>query len=440
LDIERTDEQIDDVPVDLLDQDEIADAPDEPDEASQAPSPAGETTPRTGGRWGDAIGEARKAELQALLATWDADHGERPGPFARVRLSGADVFWLAIRALAGPKGDPGRAEERLRRAAEDDQARAGLKLSNLLLRRADLRQAHLEGAILPRAHLMGANLRGAHLQRAHLRAASLEGASLVNTRLQRADLSGANLRGADLRGAAFDKATRLNGIRLDGATIDQGLIENAAIGAVEWGQITALGGERLADRRHKYTVSPTGGRGQRGRRKRAAERTFEYRAASRTYRALSIALRAQALNASAARFRYRALVMARKAQFHEAAFALVSRRLLSAPRAFALWLLSYLLGATTGYGEFLGRLVVTYLLAIGVFTAALLAVAGLPLSWESLRDALVFSLTAFHGRGSPPPGLAPTAALATLSSVEGIVGLVVEGLLIGVIVNKLTKD
>jgi len=427
------DDQLDDVAMDIPDEDEGA------DETAQAP-PAGETAPRAGGRWGDAIGEARKAELQALQEAWGADHDERSGPFAGVRLSGADVFWLAVRAVAGPKGDPGRAEERLRRAREDERARAGLKLSSLLLRRADLRQAHLEDAVLPRARLDGANLRDAHLQRAHLRVASLAGASLVNAHVQRADLSGANLRGADLRGAAFDKATRLNGARLDGATIDQGFIENATIGAVEWGQVAALGGERLADRRHKYTASPAGGRDQRGRRKRAAERTFEYRAAARAYRALSIALRAQALNASAARFRYRALVMARKAQFHEAAAVLASRRLLSAPRAFARWLLSYLLGAVTGYGEYLGRLVATYLLVIGVFTATLFAVAGLSFTWENARDALVFSLTAFHGRGSPPPGLAPSDALSALTGVEGVVGLVIEGLLVGVIVNKLTRD
>jgi uncharacterized protein YjbI with pentapeptide repeats len=406
------------------------------------PAPPGASARRAAGSWGESIGEQRQAELQALQQSWEQDHDDRRGPFAGVQLTGADVFWLAARTLAGPKGNLSRAEERLRAATQNEQARAGLKLSGLNLQRADLRQARLQGAMLPRARLDGANLREAHLQRAHLRVATLESVSLVNAHLQRADLSGANLRGADLRGATFDKTTRLNGIRLDGATIDQAFIESAAIGAVEWSHVAALGGELLARRRHKYAAEPPSGRnrGQRGRRKRATERTFEFRAASRTYRALSLALRAQALNANAARFRYRSLVMARKAQYFEALAALGSRRFLSAPHLFGRWLLSYLLGAVTGYGEYLGRLVATYLLAIGVFTGALFVMAHLPLSWESLRDALVFSLTSFHGRGSPPPSLAPSSTLSALSSVEGIVGLVIEGLLIGVIVNKLTRD
>ncbi len=64
-------------------------------------------TETTGDRWGDPISEQRQAELQGYLDRWAAetDHGERAGPFEFaglsydewecLKLTGADVFWLA---------------------------------------------------------------------------------------------------------------------------------------------------------------------------------------------------------------------------------------------------------------------------------------------------------------------------------------------------------
>jgi hypothetical protein len=49
-------------------------------------------------KWGDPISEERQDKLQQLLDVWnapDAEHGIRRGPFYRVELSAADVFWLA---------------------------------------------------------------------------------------------------------------------------------------------------------------------------------------------------------------------------------------------------------------------------------------------------------------------------------------------------------
>jgi flagellar motor protein MotB len=84
-------------------------------------------------RWGDAISDARKAELQAILDAWnapDADHGNRKGPFDQVALSGADVFWLA---------------NQVRKGGDD--------VPDLHSERASPFEAHLEGADLERAHL-----------------------------------------------------------------------------------------------------------------------------------------------------------------------------------------------------------------------------------------------------------------------------------------------
>ena len=55
---------------------------------------------KIGTSWGDDISQVRKAELDAIVAAWEAetDHGDRKGPFDTnsgssygVRLSAADV-------------------------------------------------------------------------------------------------------------------------------------------------------------------------------------------------------------------------------------------------------------------------------------------------------------------------------------------------------------
>jgi hypothetical protein len=76
----------------------------------------------TGYRWGDPISEGRQAQLEAKLKEWEtaADHGERAGPFDggpfRIRLTGADVFYLAACALAGSFGGIAPAQQALRKA------------------------------------------------------------------------------------------------------------------------------------------------------------------------------------------------------------------------------------------------------------------------------------------------------------------------------------
>jgi uncharacterized protein YjbI with pentapeptide repeats len=89
-----------------------------------------------------------------------------------VRFKGADVFWLAVRALAGLEGDRAEAEARLRTEGPGDGRR--IDLSNLHLEGANLRNAQLEGAILHLAHLEGSDLHRAHLDHARLGGAHLE--------------------------------------------------------------------------------------------------------------------------------------------------------------------------------------------------------------------------------------------------------------------------
>jgi hypothetical protein len=83
----------------------------------------------------------RQVELQGMLDAWnapDANHAERKGPFDKVEITGAEVFWLAERS--GP-------------VEYDPLPGADLTLPNLHLEGASLRVAHLEQADVGGAHL-----------------------------------------------------------------------------------------------------------------------------------------------------------------------------------------------------------------------------------------------------------------------------------------------
>jgi hypothetical protein len=80
-------------------------AAEEPTSTPEPPAP----------KWGDPVSEERQAELQGIIDAWDtpdAEHGDRQGPFDRVRLSGADASWLAERVRQpGKLGVPGPVPE-----------------------------------------------------------------------------------------------------------------------------------------------------------------------------------------------------------------------------------------------------------------------------------------------------------------------------------------
>ena len=189
--------------------------------------PTGASTPEPHTDWwGDTISEDQQAELDALSErqrTW----AEQPAaawitsPLAwRLKdapLTGAEVFWLAQRALAGPSGD----------AAALTEARTLLRSQYLVERLAVyLSELHLEGAFLPGAHLEGANLFSAQLQGAYLGNAHLEGAFLPSAQLQGAYLGEAQLQGADLGNAQLEGAN-LGEAQLEGAFLPGAHLERA---------------------------------------------------------------------------------------------------------------------------------------------------------------------------------------------------------------------
>ena len=487
--------------------------------------------------WGQPITEARQAELDAL-ASQQADWAAQPaanwasGPLWRVSLTGADVFWLAKRALAGPQGDMDAADAKLR--TEDFIERQSLNLAALHLEGADLRETALERAVLRAAHLEQADLSAASLAQADLSAAHLEQAIFRAASLERADLTGAYLeqavfREAHLEGAVLIEArlelaylsaahlegAHLNQARLSGATLHEAHLEGAdlpdahlegkvyagddadwlrvrqvspdfpqalpaadlreaflnsvtmlrnvtfaapsaaeasAVSAgprvadVRWGDVNLalidwfpliehgviLGDEREArDWQPEPYVEQEDDATQSEEARLDAESAHAERqrrqgfsvwaAAARANRQFATALRDQGMSDEADYFSYRAQVMQR---------AMWRRR-----RKWGRWLFSGFLDLLAGYGYKAERSLRTYLLVLAVFTALyLLASAGWltfglprttvhPLQWY---EAVVLSVSSFHGRGFFQPLRSPSDPIAILAAIEAVCGLVIE--------------
>jgi hypothetical protein len=355
-----------------------------------------------GKRWGDPISAERQAELQGYLDRWAAetDHGERKGPFDAqqgtalgVRLTGADVSWLA------------------EQSGRDEYGR----VPNLHLEGAHLGDEHLEGANLYRARLEGAYLGAAHLEGAYLVVARLERAMLFGVGLDRANLGGAHLEGANLREACLEGGD-LSGVWLDSkseltcATLDRetwlGGIQWSGVGAVylagiDWGRVPRLGDEQGIGVRPDAAI---------------------YEAVVHTYRQLATQLRIQGMSEVADRFSYRASVLQRRVFLHR----------FRIPQ----YLGSLFLDLISGYGYRPMRSVIAYVLVIVGFAAAYLALGGSngqPLLWN---EAIVISMTAFHGRGFFQTAFQPGDLQAAVAAIEAFIGLLIEIVLIATFTQR----
>lgn len=260
-----------------------------------------------------------------------------------------------------------------------------------------LERANLSGASLGLSYFHNANLRGANLTGAHIPGAVLRGACLAN----------ANLAGADMREARMDNDTDLSGITLDTETQLRDIDWNGtSLTRIAWDQIPRLGDEAAI-------------REAKSRPKRVAA----LREAARAYRGLSIVLRTQGLLIPAGNYRLREQQLERKALFWEGRF-------LS-------WFGSWLMDLVAGYGERPGRIFASYLLVVSFFAAtyytvtnfvgAVLATNPAHLTWS---EALVLSLSSFHGRGFFPQSISLGDPIAVVAALEAVVGLFIELMLI----------
>lgn len=303
-----------------------------------------------------------------------------------------------------------------------DLAYAWLTWANL--GRADLRQVNLEHANLEDTHLENANLGFANLERAWFKSAHLEGADLNHAHLEGANLTNAHLEGAILQNAFFDRATRLEDTILSNKVLGSASFADVHWGdvnltVVKWSQVQMLGDESLARQKKRDQKS-----------KKRDMRLLEYEKAARANRQLALVLQAQGFRRDPARFAYRAEVLEK----HVFRLEMIQhgKTLRQRIQALGFWLFSWFLYLLAGYGYRPLRSFLAYLLVIGTFMALYLLLDP-HLTWY---EAIVVSMTAFHGRGFSPSPFSPGDPLSIASAVEAFVGLIIEVIFIATLTRR----
>jgi hypothetical protein len=337
-----------------------------------------------------------------------------------IKLSRGDVEWLLARhescGVRGPVNwlDPSqwnRGGLDLRGADVTDVDLHGLPLARLRggLAGGEYYLAATSGQQHPAALVaLRAKLYSAHLEGSVLNSAYLKEADLYDAHLEGADLYGAQLEGADLRNVYFDSSSTLNHVALANVEGIGPLLRDVRWGGVNlsgvsWAQVRMLGEEKEAE---QSTTSDVG-------HKDPATRSTEYERAVRSNRQLAAALRSQGLNEDADHFAYRA--------------QLCQRLVLRFQRHYLRYLGSLFLGLVAGYGYRPLRSLVTYLTMILFFAGIYLTMGGTgghhALTWN---EALVVSLTAFHGRGFFATAFQPGDPQAAVAAIEAVFGLLIE--------------
>lgn len=337
----------------------------------------------------------RQAELRAA---YDANVAAGKPPYEGVVVDTlGELKWIIReRAWSIGFGPPAEQHANLRGANL-----GGANLSGIILQRADLSGVNFAGATLRQATLARSNLTGANLY-----LADLTGANLYLANLTGAVLYGATLIGADLRDATLDAATDLSE-----ATISAPGFWPWSVGDVRWGGVNltrinwdgvTLLGDESNIRWHK--------------------RVDGHRKVVRAYRQIAAVLRDQGLHEEADRFAFRAKVRQRA--------VLLRQRWLGA------WLFSWLLFLLAGYGFRPARTLFWYLATIAAFAFLYMQATtgwipfGLPapssfapLTWY---EALILSVSSFHGRGFFQPLQSLGDPVAALAAIEAVIGLFIE--------------
>jgi uncharacterized protein YjbI with pentapeptide repeats len=338
-----------------------------------------------------------RADVEWLLATHDNQRGpvnwereKRPG----IDLRGADLgpfdgqaVNLSFLPLAGLRGGLGGEENILTNPEHVGDARLSATLLHAAavdLEGAILVHAHLEGSILTYANLKGVNLKDAHLESADLYSAQFE-----------AEIP------ADLTRVTFDTSTIARQISLGnsqqiGPTMRGIQWGDTYLSEIDWSSVKLLNDEVIA----------------RQGKKTRKQRTEEYQRAASAYMQLASTLRSQGITEAADRYFYRSL--------------LCQRRIWWLQRQLGKWFFAHFLDLLAGYGYRPGRTLVIYILLILAFTWAYMLFGTINGHSFHFDEALVYSLTSFHGRGFFPGGLALDDPVTRLAAGEAVTGLVIE--------------
>jgi hypothetical protein len=290
---------------------------------------------------------------------------------------------------------------------------SGANLLNARLEGASLTDASLCEARLRFAILRGASLRYTDLSRAYLRGADLAGADLTYAKLTGARLLGTKLPQANLRGASMDPTTVLVNVIFDSQTRLVDVIWNGvSLAQIDWGHLPRLGDGQPLPR----AWAPEEVMSQATRR---SKRLYMHQTAARAYRGLAKTLQAQGLVAAAVYFRA-------CEQRHV-------RRTLRLDFKLGQWLFSCLLNLVSGYGDKPGRALGCYVGVVGAFAAAYFALTNGLLGFVQSQsahlkwyEALVLSISSFHGRGFFPSVPSLGDPVAIVAAAEAIIGLFIE--------------
>jgi uncharacterized protein YjbI with pentapeptide repeats len=385
-----------------------------------------------------------RADIEWLLTNHHGGHGpiDWNDPQQRkswgLDLRGANLCHVDLRNLPLTRTRGGLIREEWNPTTLEQRHMAGVHLQG-----ADLSDAHLEGSVLQGAHMEGATLRGAHLEEAnlfraylndaYLRGAHLERTALRGTRMEGAYLLEAHLQGADLRNTFFDSATNLERMTLSDEKLGCALLADVHWGSVNlsvvnWTQVKKLGDEDKVRRRERN--------GQTRTLTEKARLLEDYHEAVRANRQLANSMRAQGMNEEAITFAYRAQILQRQVLWRQVLWGQVEAlqtgvqpegpwKLLKALRWRLLRLASFLfsgfLDLLAGYGYRPGRSLFIYLLVIALFATCYTLLGHL-----AAREALVFSVTSFHGRGFLPGKFQLGDPVTALAALEAVTGLFIE--------------
>lgn len=404
----------------------------------------------SGDAWGDDINDEWKAELRAA---YEANVKAGRWPYVGVHFrSREELLWIAQARnwWAAPSASGEDANQPIwGRSLADHADFRGVNLANVDLSGArllvcDFSNANLHHTNLSGADLFGTNLSGAMLVETNLRSANLMNTDLRSTQLVNADLTkaslfmanlsgasliGANLSGASLVRARLDGDTDLTETRVDAHTcLADVKWGSVSLSRVRWAEANTLGDED-ATRQPNYPD---------GKHKDNAIRLDDYQNAVVAYRQVSTVLRSQGLDEHADRFSYRAQVLQREALWRQTLLREKGKHvgLGQRLRKLAAYLGSGLLDLVAGYGYRPGRSIVAYIVIICAFAGLFLLngqFASPHLRWD---EALVLSISSFHGRGFFTSGVSLGDTLARLAAGEAIVGLLLEITFIATFTNR----